>query len=228
LTMKNARVTTVSGSIRARATLDNAAPYTFDTVSGDIDLETTLPGSGASLTFRAVSGDADVSGDWIRGSGKRTWQLAGGSEGPAIRVKAVSGGLDARATSDASQTLRHETAPQDQDEHEPDTTGDSGIGGDFDWERAKDWVGTMARNLSQALGEMDESTSRQTPPEAPQELPESRREADTERVPGPASAAETEPVTPSPAWTNSAPVTPPQTEETTGQRRLRLLESVQR
>lgn len=43
LVMKNARVTTVSGDIDLHATLNNTASYTFDTVSGDVTLETSLP-----------------------------------------------------------------------------------------------------------------------------------------------------------------------------------------
>ncbi|HEV2073473.1 MAG TPA: DUF4097 family beta strand repeat-containing protein, partial [Thermomicrobiales bacterium] len=113
LTMKNARVTTVSGDVHADVTLNNRTSYTFDTVSGDITLNTTLPMTGASLNFRAVSGDTKVSGAWTPATGKRTWQLAAGTEGPEIRVKAVSGDLRATATTDPTVTMVKEAVPQD-------------------------------------------------------------------------------------------------------------------
>lgn len=250
LTMKNARVTTVSGDIHAKATLDNAAPYTFDTVSGDIDLDTTVPASGASLNYKAVSGDAHVSGEWTKGSGKRTWQLAGGSEGPDIRIKAVSGDLRARATGDTNLTLRHETAAPDPHEPTEDETGPDAT--DFDWDRARGWVSSITQKISQVMSDMDETGAPKTPPPpphapaaelpAPPAAPPAPKTAPgtghTEPVPTPPSAEETGPVGETPAWTNTAPFTPGEPDspvpeptpatETNAQRRLRLLEAVQR
>lgn len=234
LTMKNARVTTVSGDIHVKATLNNASSYTFDTVSGDIDLETTLPATGASLNFKAVSGDVNVSGDWTRGSGRRTWQLAAGSEGPEIRVKAVSGDLSAKATSDPAVTLRHDTAVPPQEETEPEETGPATT--DFDWEKAKGWVSSVTQRISQVIGDLDDSGAKKEPPAPP--TPPAAPAAQLPTPPAPPASpagdeALTQPVPPPPSVEETAPVTPEAPEpapatETNAQRRLRLLEAVQR
>ncbi|HWV23825.1 MAG TPA: DUF4097 family beta strand repeat-containing protein, partial [Thermomicrobiales bacterium] len=168
LTMKNARITTVSGDIDIKATLNNAASYTFDTVSGDIGLTTTLPASGASLNYKAVSGDVSVNGDWTKGSGKRSWQLAGGNEGPDIRVKAVSGDLRAKAISDPGVTLQHETAAPAPEPNEPEGTTDTETAApDFDWEKARGWVSSITQKISQVINDMDEPGAQKTPPTPP-------------------------------------------------------------
>jgi hypothetical protein len=66
-TMKNARVASVSGGIHARFIANNTAPYSFDTVSGSIELNTLFPATdeGATLTFRSVSGSANARGEWV-------------------------------------------------------------------------------------------------------------------------------------------------------------------
>lgn len=252
LTMKNARVTTVSGDVDANVTMNNKASYTFDTVSGDITLNTTLPTTGASLGFKAVNGSAKVSGDWIPASGKRAWQLAAGNEGPEIRAKAVSGDLKAAGSADPSVGLTHATPPQETaTDHE--STGMEETGTDFDWEKAKGWVSSVTQKISQVVNEMDEAGDRHRAKDAPSG---STGVADTEPMP---SRPAMPPVTPPPpvppvshmhhhehqtddastepvdvpsfsAETHPIPTPPPVADETetTGQRRLRLLEAVQR
>ena len=255
LTMKNARVTTVSGDVDANVTMNNQSSYTFDTVSGDITLNTTLPATGASLGFKAVSGSAKVSGDWVPGSGKRTWQLATGVEGPDIRAKAVSGDLKAIASTDPSVGLTHATAPQETTTDQ-ESTGMEESGTDFDWEKAKSWVSSITQKISQVVNEMDEAGDRRRAKSAP-----SGSSGITEPEPMPSQPA-VPPVTPTPpappvrpispmhhhehrtddastepidapsfsAETHPIPTPPPVADETetTGQRRLRLLEAVQR
>lgn len=257
-TMRNARVTTVSGDINVEATLDNLADYSFDTVSGDISLRPMLPASGATLTYKAVSGDANVSGDWTRGDSKRTWTLNGATDGPRISVKAVSGDLSATATASGDTTLRHETppsAPAEDVKEDEDADMTAGTA-DFDWEKARNWMSSVTQKIGKIVNDLDEAgdhhrhhrghhphgtsasvepldprmptppappaepTSPPTPPPGAQDIPQ----------------ADTEPVQVPPAYSETAPFTPADPEaaagdapgETTSQKRLRLLEAVQR
>lgn len=258
LIMKAARITTVSGDVNANVTMNNKHSYTFDTVSGDISLKSTLPTTGASLNFKAVSGDAKVSGDWTAASGKRSWQLAAGGDGPEIRVKAVSGDLKAIAISDPTVTLQNaeppQSTPSDSDQDAP-----QGTQADFDWEKAKSWVSSVAQKISQVVNDMDESGERRraadqsaatastepippvpptpispstpTPPTPGMEhshtIGEQVNDSPTEPVDVPPFSTETAPI-PSPEPASKSSPDPSPVPETTGQRRLRLLEAVQR
>lgn len=273
LTMKNARITTVSGDVQANVTMNNRDSYTFDTVSGDITLDSILPATGASLSFRAVSGDAKVGGEWTPAGAKRTWRIAGGSEGPEIRIKAVSGDLKARATTDPSVTMVRESAPQDvttdQEGSEPSTEAagadsSSQVNVDFDWDKARGWVSSVTQKIAQVVNEMDEAGERRktsggsttanaetgrvhippTPPTPPTPItpvtpvPPTPADADVEAtgpISTPGAGIVTEPFTGSAATAETGPLStrePAATEttvpETTAQRRLRLLEAVQR
>jgi hypothetical protein len=252
--MRNARVTTVSGDISIDGTFNNRADYGFDTVSGDISLKTLLPDAGASLSFKAVSGDAKVEGDWTAGSGKRSWTLRGNGDGPKITVKAVSGDLRANGIISGDVTLREETPPRAEEKDEPtaadEATSDADI--DFNVTRAKDWVTTITQKISQVVSDLDEAGDRhrshrggQTPPAPPKpqgsvppvppvppvvpERPETPDVPDRE-----AAAADTAPIATPPAYSDtapfpaSAPATGPDAPETQSQKRLRLLEAVQR
>lgn len=178
LTMKNARVTTVSGDISVDAIVNNTSAYSFDTVSGDISLTTSLPPTGASLNYRALSGDTRITGDWTAASGKRNWQLAAGSDGPEIRVKAVSGDLIAIARADPTVTLIKEEMPRSA---QPDVDAgnattdvsirdDIGQGdvenpqgspsADVDWDKARGWVKDLTQRISRAVSDIDEAGER--------------------------------------------------------------------
>jgi hypothetical protein len=109
--MKNAKVASVSGSIRATFLANNNAPYSFDTVSGSVHLTTTFPAGdeGPTLTFRSVSGSANADGEWIS-TGKRTWRIGNGG-GAQFRANTVSGSLRASGRRDASVVARNEPMP---------------------------------------------------------------------------------------------------------------------
>ena len=261
LIMKNARITTVSGDVNASVTMNNKDSYSFDTVSGDINLKSTLPTTGASLNFKAVSGDAKVSGDWTAASGKRSWQLAAGGDGPEIRVKAVSGDLKAIAITDPTVTLQ-QTDPPQETPAEPGQDSAQGTQADFDWEKAKSWVSSVAQKISQVVNEMDESGERRRaadqsaatastepiPPTPPTPVSPTTPVPPTPPTPGvdhlttigeQKNDSPTEPVDVRPFPADTTPIPSPEpvaeaapgqtdTPETTGQRRLRLLEAVQR
>jgi hypothetical protein len=177
--MKNARVTTVSGSVKANLIANNRSDYSFETVSGSLKLQTVLPGnSGASLTFRSLSGSANVNGDWVTASGKRNWQLAAGAEGPAFRVKTVSGSLHSTAKTEADISLRDEPLPT---EPEPEWMGPgddeetgplhderaqvtaegrdvkSDLDLDLNWDKAMGWVKDATRRIQQATSQLHET-----------------------------------------------------------------------
>ncbi|HVL22629.1 MAG TPA: DUF4097 family beta strand repeat-containing protein, partial [Thermomicrobiales bacterium] len=175
--MKNARVTTVSGSVQANLIANNRSDYSFETVSGSLKLQTVLPGdgSGASLTFRSLSGSANVNGDWVPASGKRNWQLAAGPEGPAFRVKTVSGSLQATGKTDTDIALRTEPLPTEpepewmgpggdeetgplQDERAQATAEGRDVKSDLDldlnWDKAMDWVKEATRRIQQATSQL--------------------------------------------------------------------------
>ena len=109
--MKNAKVASVSGSVRANFVANNTAPYSFDTVSGSIELNTTFPATdeGASLTFRSVSGSANVRGEWVS-AGKRNWKIGEGT-GAAFRMNTVSGSLQMNGKRDPSVSAKNEPLP---------------------------------------------------------------------------------------------------------------------
>ncbi len=170
-TLKNARVTTVSGTVNADVTVNNAADYSFDSVSGDMRLKTAIPASGATLSFRSMSGDADIEGDWTKGDSKRSWTLRGAAGGPKIAVKTVSGDLRANGVLSGDLETRSETVPQDvQDEENAphaetmgahaEPHGEHGkheITVDADWEKAKGWLKDIAKRVSFFVEDLDKA-----------------------------------------------------------------------
>jgi len=252
-TLKNARVTTVSGTVTVNAVVNNDAEYTFDSVSGDMRLTTALPASGASLSFRSMSGDASVEGDWTKGSGKRAWTLRGQEGGPKISVKTVSGSLKANGVISGDLEARTESMPKDVTEdarHEDAATDEStgpNITVDADWERAKTWLKDISQRVSKFVNDLDAAgdrryQERQTSGDETQpidvtlsapEAPEPAATAPTEPMPEmPAQPEKPEPPA-SPAGAETAPLPPtppeaPEKPETSSERRLRLLQAVQR
>lgn len=261
-TLKNARVTTVSGTVNADVTVNNAADYTFDSVSGDMRLTTMIPASGATLSFRSMSGDADVEGDWTKGDSKRSWTLRGAAGGPKIAVKTVSGDLRANGVLSGDLESRSETVPQDvqDDENAPhaetlgahdEPHGEHGkheVTVDADWEKAKGWLKDIAKRVSVFVEDLDKAGDdrykartgegegqAKTEPITIEPLSTEAAQPDaTEPI---VDHSPTEPVSPVPPVPPVPPVAPtepvPPVEaepagETTAQRRLRLLEAVQR
>lgn len=111
-TMKNARITTVSGSVHGSAIINNQSDYSFETVSGSVNLNVVLPSDSVStLNFKAISGSGNAAGDW-QSDGKRSWHAGSGGAGPTIRVKTVSGGLNTQAHVESSIPTRHEALPE--------------------------------------------------------------------------------------------------------------------
>lgn len=255
VTMKNARVTTVSGTVKVDATFNNAAEYTFDSVSGDIRLTTALPASGATLSFRSMSGDADMGGGWTRGDSKRTWKIGEASDGLKIAVKTVSGDLDANGTVSGDIEGRHESMPQHvkEESSEDGEAGEAQDAGaktegsgpeitiDADWEKAKGWLKDIAHRVSKFVEEIDtagderykartgENGAKTEPITVePMEADKPMAQAFTATEPlEPVTPATPEPPVPPAAPTE--PISPPEpAQETTAQRRLRLLEAVKR
>lgn len=264
-TLKNARLTTVSGSVSVKAAFTNAADYTVDSVSGDVRLDTSVPTGGATLSYRSMSGDPSVKGDWTRGEGKRSWKIGAGDGGPKISIKTVSGDLEANGTVDNSLEALSETMPTDVREdteeraNENGATPGTGIHGegmhgakhmshaghdasaDADWDKAKGWLKDIAQRVSKFVEDLDTAGDRQYKARTGED------QATTEPItvePLSREAAEphpTEPLSPEKPIPPQAPEPPvaPQTPtepitpdgpevETTAQRRLRLLEAVQR
>jgi hypothetical protein len=255
VTMKNARVTTVSGTVKVDATFNNAAEYTFDSVSGDIRLTTVLPASGAILSFRSMSGDAHTAGEWARGDSKRTWKIGEATDGLKIAVKTVSGDLDANGTVSGDVDARQESMPQhvkeesseDGEAGEAQEAGAKAEGGgpeitiDADWDKAKGWLKDIAHRVSKFVEEIDtagddrykartgENGAKTEPITVePMEPDKPMAQAFTATEPlEPETPVTPEP--PAPPAAPTEPITPPEpAKETTAQRRLRLLEAVQR
>lgn len=105
--LRNARITTVSGDADIDAVLDNAASYNCETVSGDVTINATLPGSDARATlgFGTLSGSSDVGPAWDKQK-RREWTAGAGESGPTVNVKTVSGDLSAHARLEPGVTAR--------------------------------------------------------------------------------------------------------------------------
>ena len=107
-------INTVSGDIRLDAVLTGTGPYTIESVSGDIELALAAlsPATGAdrelAVTFRSMSGDANVDGAFQSRGGRR-WTTGGSEAGPTVAVKTVSGDLRAGrgASSQSAALSRH-------------------------------------------------------------------------------------------------------------------------
>src|SRR5690606_35245446 len=109
--LKDAKIASVGGTVLAKFIADNTAPSSFNTVSGSIELNTTFPATdeGATLTFRSVSGSANVRGEWVP-AGKRNWKLGEGTGAP-FRMNTVSGSLQMTGKRDPSVIARNEPLP---------------------------------------------------------------------------------------------------------------------
>ena len=88
----------VSGDLDLDAILTGSGDYRLQTVSGDVRLALAVPPPtaggepGAALAFESVSGDARVEPPF-QATGRRAWRSGAGT--PAVRVKTVSGDLTA-------------------------------------------------------------------------------------------------------------------------------------
>lgn len=111
-TMKNARITTVSGSVKGSAIVNNDTDYSFETVSGSLNLNVVLPADSTTvLNFKSLSGSATVAGAW-QSDARRMWHAGNGAAGPTIRVKTVSGSMNLNAHVEPTIPTRHEALPE--------------------------------------------------------------------------------------------------------------------
>ncbi len=166
-TMKNARLATVSGSVVANVTADNAQDYSISTVSGSVKLNLSVPATSlTTLTSKSASGSAKADGDFIA-DGKRRWRAGAGTAGPAFNVKTVSGSLHAVAKADPGVTARNEPLPV---AHEPsdDDVASHGwnhaeSGHDFEThvEGMTSWAKDFAKDFAKGFSQTP------APPEAP-------------------------------------------------------------
>ncbi|MDQ3657837.1 MAG: DUF4097 family beta strand repeat-containing protein, partial [Chloroflexota bacterium] len=207
-TMKNARLATVSGSIRAAITADNAQEYSISTVSGSVKLDLTLPAAATtSLTSRSVSGSAKPGDEWTA-DGKRRWTIGTGEPGPAFSVKTVSGSLKATARLDAGVAPRNEPLPVSHDE-EDDGEGvtisgegrrndDRGFDVDANIEGMSSWAKDFAQDFKKNFAGLA------TPPAPPEP---SRPTSPTEPV-SPVPAVAPAPPTETAAETGAIPAQP--------------------
>ncbi len=214
-TMKNARLASVSGSIHANVTADNAQEYAISTVSGSVRLDLTVPATAlTTLTSRSASGSAKVSDDWTT-AGKRRWTIGAGEPGPTFNVKTVSGSLKASATADSSVAARNEPLPVAPDGDEGDNMTNTGeghthAGAHFDIDTHAEGMATWARDFAQDFKKNFASLA--TPPEPPE--PPARPNAPTPPAPPAPPPGATDATSPIPAqpWTwSSGSGSPPPT-----------------
>lgn len=160
--LKNARIVTVSGSVKGNIIADNAADYAFKTVSGSVKLDATLPGMGSTsrLSYKSTSGSAKVGGDW-RAEGKKSWALGSGEDGPNITVRTVSGSLNLTGSADSNLAGRSEPLPAfafpDSESSEPSDTAEDDVKGrtlradldlDLDIDKTVNWAKDFARSFT--------------------------------------------------------------------------------
>lgn len=213
-TMKNARVATVSGAVRADMIANNAQGYSFSTVSGSVKLNVTTPATVTSkLTSRSASGSAQANGEWVA-TGRKTWTLGTGLDGPHFDVKTVSGSLKASGQTSSTVRAQNEALPElqmfaehaDNDDFDDDsqaTTPQAGAHArhtppphnapphgmpDIDVDAISGWAKEFARDFKRNFSNLA------TPPQP---------DAPTEPVPP------VTPPTPPTASAPAAPVTPP-------------------
>jgi hypothetical protein len=216
-TMRNAKLASVSGSMKLNVAANNAlAPYGFDTVSGSIQLNLTLPAtsSGPTLNFRSVSGSGNASGAW-KSSGKRSWAVGDG-QGAPFKVSSVSGSLNTYASVEGTVIARDEPLPNS-DRYDNDTPSEPGdahfeMNHDIhrnahhdihnahhdlhreDINRAVNWAKEAARRFTQPL---DEQPTAPVPPRpatpATPETPATPATPVTPATPPTAQAAQTAP-----------------------------------
>lgn len=255
--MKNARVTTVSGSIHGDVIMNNTASYDFESVSGSVKLQAALPANGgASLAFRSLSGSSHVDGDWVQGVGKRIWELPTKAAGPAIRVKTVSGSLSitGRTTPDvelrdeplpvepetdwADEEARHAGQPGMEDAeshiHEARAAQERAMSDmDQHWDKAMGWVKEATRRIQEATDVLGQpGAARPEQPAGPERPAQPVPPTPPAPPPTPQATEPIRPAQPSAAPpmepTDTVPFTARDTTETAEARRLRLLEAVER
>lgn len=177
--MKNARLASVSGSINANVTADNAQEYSVSTVSGSVNLELRVPAAvTTTLASRSASGWAKVREEWVS-TGRRTWTVGSGAQGPAFNVKTVSGSLKASARADAGLAARNEPLPapvggEASDRVDSSTVDDVDVTGaghrhgedHFDLDTHMDGMTSWARDFAQDFKKNFASLA--TPPVPPQ------------------------------------------------------------
>ncbi|MEJ7837413.1 MAG: DUF4097 family beta strand repeat-containing protein [Thermomicrobiales bacterium] len=198
-TMRNAKLASVSGSMKLNVITNNAlAPYGFDTVSGSINLNVTLPGdsTGPSLQFRSVSGSGNAKGEWAS-SGKRSWVVGQGGGAP-FKVSSVSGSLNTTASVDPGISTRNELLPASDryDNDQPtEPVTKPGPHADFDVDinrddinRAVNWAREAARRFTQPLDDHPDLPTAPVPP-APPSSPASASPATPPAPPSPMPAA---------------------------------------
>jgi len=185
-TMKNARLATVSGSIKAVVTADNAQEYAISTVSGSVNLDLTVPAAaGTKMSSRSASGSAKVSGDWVA-DGRRSWRMGTAETGPVFNVRTMSGSLTSVGKTDASLNLSHEPLPvsrmddSDQDDVEftrdlddVESTGEGGrhpAGGsnlDMNFDNMTTWAKDFASDFKKNFSGLGTPPTPPTPPNQP-------------------------------------------------------------
>ncbi|MGN6032697.1 MAG: DUF4097 family beta strand repeat-containing protein [Thermomicrobiales bacterium] len=110
-TLKNARITTVSGGIQGAAIFNNTTDYQFESVSGSIKMDVVAPvDSTTTLEFKSMSGSAKPNGFVM--TGKNAWSIGSGPQGPALKARTVSGSLKLDAHPESSIPTRHDAPPQ--------------------------------------------------------------------------------------------------------------------
>lgn len=198
-TWNGGRLATVAGDITVNAALVNATNYSFDSVSGAVDVFARVP-EGASFTAKSLTGEVEVIGD-LQKQGKREW-TAGSGKGPRLSAKTVSADITVKVTVDNTLTLVNEepaapTTTTVEPVGETAKGGEININLDFEAEREqlKRMFKDLGGKLNTFLGE-----NRPTPPEAPQapEAPEAPQ----------------------------APEVPEEVKSATADRRTKLLEAV--
>ncbi|MEJ7901090.1 MAG: DUF4097 family beta strand repeat-containing protein, partial [Thermomicrobiales bacterium] len=175
-TMKNARLASVSGSIHAQVTADNAQEYTVSTVSGSVKLDLTVPANVVtSLSSRSASGSSKVSDDWVA-NGRRSWTIGTGEPGPSFNVKTVSGSLKASARADAGLAPRNEPLPVTPGAGDSDGVTITGEGhrdadGHFDMDMNMEGMTAWAKEFAQDFRKNFSSLATPPAPPAPNEPP---------------------------------------------------------
>jgi DUF4097 and DUF4098 domain-containing protein YvlB len=92
-------IQTASGDIVVDAVLAGDGPFRAQAASGDVHLAVRRPAArgeepAATLTFRTVAGDAQVTPPFRR-AGRHRWQSGAGEGGPRIDITTVNGDLSA-------------------------------------------------------------------------------------------------------------------------------------
>lgn len=250
-TMKNAHLATVSGSIKANVTADNAQEYAISTVSGSVNLELTAPAdAGTRMSSRSASGSAKASGEWVA-DGRRSWRMGTAESGPMFNVKTMSGSLTSVGKTDASLALRREPLPtgaeSDGSGSNGATTSDQGantagsaVEKDMNLDNMTNWAKDFASDFKKNFSSLGAPPAPPTAPDAPAPANRSGDQQTTGDIPGQpwtwssgsgsipptgetttAGEQETAPIETAPV--NQAPV-----PDDTDAERLRVLEALER